>query len=99
MSNKEDFEIAFCWFDEEQWKLLAEIDPNGVDDSYEEWRKIASSAFSEIQASGKNVRKVSIKISKLKEWCNKKGIEPNSHARAEYASVLARGSGAKNKAS
>ena len=69
---------------------MAEIDPDGVDDSYEEWRKSASSAFSEIQASGKKVRKVLIKISKLQEWCDEKGIEPGSNARAEYASMLAR---------
>ncbi|MGB5438678.1 MAG: hypothetical protein WBN57_11460 [Gammaproteobacteria bacterium] len=89
MSNEDELVFAFCWFDEEQWKLLAEIDPNGVDDSYDEWRKNASSAFSEIQASGKNVRKVSIKIPKLQEWCNEQGIEPNSSARAKYASMLA----------
>ena len=89
MTNEEELMFALCWFDEEQWKLMAEIDPDGVDDSYDEWRKSASSAFSEIQARGKNVRKISIKISKLQEWCNEKGIEPNSTARAEYASMLA----------
>jgi len=62
---------------------------DGVDDTYEEWRKNANSAFSEIQASGKKVRKVLIKISKLQEWCSEKGLEPNSKARAEYASTLA----------
>ena len=89
MSNEEEYEFVFCWFDEEQWKLLAEIDPDGVDDSYEEWRKSASSAISEIQASGKKVRKVLIKTSKLQEWCNEKGLDPNSKARAKYASILA----------
>jgi len=29
MSNEEEFEFALCWFDEEQWKLLAEIDRRG----------------------------------------------------------------------
>ena len=96
MSNENELVFAFCWLDEEQWKLLAEIDPNGVDDSYNEWRNNASSAFSEIQSSGKNVRKVLIKISKLQEWCKEKGIEPNSSARAEYVSMLAnRDNGAK----
>ena len=96
MSNEEEYVFAFCWFDKEQWKLLAEIDPDGVDDSYEEWRKNASSAFSEIQASGKKVRKVLINISKLQKWCNEKGLEPNSKSRAKYAAMLAnRESGAK----
>ncbi|MGB5540627.1 MAG: hypothetical protein WBO37_11095 [Gammaproteobacteria bacterium] len=89
MNNEEEYEFAFCWLDEEQWKLLAELDPDGVDDSYEAWRKNASRALSGIQASGKKVRKVSIKISRLQEWCNKKGLEPNSKARAEYVSMLA----------
>ena len=63
MNNEEEIEIALCWFDEEQWSLLSEIDPNGVDSSYEEWRRNASKAFSEFMASGQKVRKVSIKIS------------------------------------
>jgi hypothetical protein len=54
MSNEQDVVIAFCWFDGEQWKLFAEIDPNGVDDSYEEWRKMLVALF---QKSGQAVKR------------------------------------------
>lgn len=89
MNTDDNPDIVFYWFDKYQWELLAKLDPNGVDDSYEEWRKNASKAFSSIEATGQSVRKVSIKVSELQIWCNKKGIEPNSESRAEFAAMLA----------
>ena len=92
-----DIEIAMCWFDEDQWKLLAELDPDGTDGSYEEWRREATRAFDTIRSQGHKVRRVSIRISELSVWCKEKGVEPNSSSRAEYAAFLlqSRGESAK----
>ncbi len=90
MNNINDIEFAFCWFDKEQWQLLAKIDPDGVDDSYEEWRKNTNSAITEFEASGQKVIKVSIKTSELQKWCQETGVEPNSKSRSEFAARLAR---------
>lgn len=83
-----DVEIAMCWFDEDQWKLLAELDPDGTDESYEQWRREATKAVDRIRAEGQKVRKVAIRISDFSAWCKEEGAEPNSSARAEYAAFL-----------
>ncbi len=89
MNSDNNIEIAFCWFDKEQWELLAKLDPEGVDDSYEEWRKNANEAISHIVASGQKVRKVSIKTIEFQKWCQKNGLKPNSSARSEFVAMLA----------
>ena len=87
----EDSEIIFtiCWFDEEQWNLIAKLDPNGVDDSYSQWRKNANKAFSDFQSQGKNVKKVLVKSSELVKWCKERSIDINSRSRSEYAAFIA----------
>ena len=85
-----DVEIGMCWFDEEQWKLLAELDPDGTDDSYEEWRREATKAVDNIRSQGHKVTKVAIRTHEFSAWCKEKALEPNSSARAEYASLLLR---------
>lgn len=88
MSDKESIEIAFSWFDEEQWNLLKALHPEGLDDTYEIWRKNANNAFTELESNGHTVRKIAINVFKLKSWCNENGKKPNGKARAEYASYL-----------
>ena len=90
MNNSNDIEFAFCWFDKEQWQLLAEIDQGGVDDTYEEWRNNANDAISKIEKNGQKAIKVSIKVSELQRWCQEKGVKPNSKSRSEYVAILAR---------
>ena len=82
--------FAFCWFDEEQWNLLAKVDPGGVDESYSQWRKNANKAFTELNEKGLKVQKLSIKISELLKWCQERNVEPNSKSRSEYAAFIAR---------
>jgi len=72
MDTDNDIQFSLCWFDKEQWELLAKIDPDGVDDSYEEWRKNANEAISNFSANGQNLVKVSIKVAELQEWCKTK---------------------------
>ena len=82
---------SFAWFQPEEWQCLKETvdDPNTLDDTYQEWRHNAENAISELRANGEQVKKISIKISKLVSWCESKGIKPDSKARTEYAAFLA----------
>jgi len=90
MINTEDvIGLVICWYDKEQWELLAQLDPDGVDDTYEEWRNNAIRAISEIQSNGQKVVKISIKISEFQNWCKDQGIVPDGGARAEFAAMLA----------
>ena len=90
MHTKDKTVLAFCWFDKEQWELLAKIDPDGVDDSYEEWRKSANNAISNLTANGLEVTKISVKIAELQKWCQENDCEPNSSSRSEYAALITR---------
>lgn len=87
----EDNENIFtiCWFDEEQWDLIARLDPNGVDDSYSQWRKNANKAFTGLKDKGLSVNKVLVNTGELVKWCHERNITPNSKARSEYAAFLA----------
>jgi hypothetical protein len=82
MNHHGNVKIGMCWFDEVQWKLLKELDPEGTDDSYTEWRKQANKAFSELRASGQDIVKVSIRIEELLAWCEENDCEPVSSSRA-----------------
>lgn len=89
MNDEYDSLISFCWFDEEQWNLLAAVDPAGVDESYSQWRKNANKAISELRQNGIKAQKISIKVSELLHWCQEQEIEPNSKSRSEYAAFIA----------
>ena len=89
MINDDDTIITFCWFDEEQWNLLAKVDPDGVGESYSQWRKNANKAYTELKEKGLRIQKLSIKIPELLKWCQKRGVEPNSKSRSEYAAFIA----------
>jgi len=93
MNNDNEIKFAFCWFDKEQWELLAKIDPDGVDDSYEQWRKNAVKSILELESRGLSVTKVLIRISELQKWCEEKNVEPNSRSRSEFAAKLAQARG------
>jgi hypothetical protein len=82
-------EVAICWYDKGQWELLAELDPDNVDDdTYQEWRKGANKAINGLQSQGQKVVKIAITISEFVNWCKEQGIEPDRSARAEYAAML-----------
>lgn len=89
MIEDDDTIITLCWFDEEQWNLLAKEDPDGVDESYSQWRANANKAFAELKKNGLKVQKISIKISELLKWCQERGVAPNSKSRSEYVALIA----------
>ncbi len=49
--------MAMCWFQKSEWLALKEIDPESMDDSYEEWLKNANGAISDLRADGAQVKK------------------------------------------
>ncbi len=85
MHHHEQPILGMCWFDEDQWNRLKKLDPDGTDETYDEWRKSANKAFSELRAAGQNIVKVSIKVDELLVWCEDNNCEPISSSRSEYA--------------
>jgi hypothetical protein len=90
MNQSEQIQVGMCWFDEEQWQLLRKLDPEGTDNTYEEWRKQANEAFSELRAAGQNIVKVSVNVDELLAWCKENGRDPVSSSRSEYAAFKLR---------
>ena len=90
MNEDNETIYTISWFDEEQWELLAKLDPNGVDDTYSHWRKNANKAFSELKENGLKVQKVLVTTSELEKWCQERNVGPNSKSRSEYAAFLAK---------
>lgn len=84
--TEQDVIYSFAWFQPEEWQLLKEAvdDPSTLDDTYEEWRKNAESTIGKIRANGHRVKKVSIKISELLDWCESNGVKPDGKARSEF---------------
>jgi len=61
-----------------------ELDPEGTDNTDEEWRKQANAAFSELRANGQNIVKVSVQIDDMMAWCNENGSDPVSSSWPEF---------------
>ena len=89
--SEQQIVYSFAWFQPEEWQKLKETveDPETLDDTYQEWRHNAETVIKELRTDGQQVKKISIKISKLLDWCESKGLKPNSKARSEYAAFLA----------
>lgn len=97
MDHDDEMKFGMCWFDEEQWNRLKVLDPDGTDDTYEEWRKNANEAFSELRDSGQNIVKVAIKIDEFLAWCEENNCKPVGSSRSEYAAFKLRQIHERNK--
>lgn len=87
MKSDENIGIAFCWYEPSEWEILKRTaaDSETLNDTYEEWQSNANSAIGEIEAQGKQIKKISIKMNALESWCRDNGYINNSKARSEYA--------------
>lgn len=77
--------LAMCWYNEEQWNILKQLEPDALDDSFETWRKNANRALQEMTQAGHNIKKVSVKIDVFLRWCEERGVESNAESRSAYA--------------
>ena len=69
MTDEEEMQIGFCWYQPDQWEQLRDVvpDPESLDDTYDEWKKSAIESIDELRAEGLNVKKVSVNIDDLVE--------------------------------
>jgi len=80
--------VGIAWFQPESWERLKVIadDRADLDDSYDEWKKNANTAISDIRATGKVVKRVNVDIDELLRWCQTQNKPVNSAARAHFVS-------------
>ena len=74
MNDEEKTQIAFCWYQPEQWKLLKEVVPESLDDTYEEWKKDATESINSFRQEGLIIKKVSIDTKELLHGALKRGL-------------------------
>ena len=88
----EIIEIAFCWYEQDEWEILkrSAADKEILDDTYEEWKSNANDAIKEVRAEGHHIQKINVKIDRLEAWCCEQGVENTSKSRTEYAAHEAR---------
>lgn len=85
MNDESAVQIAFCWFQENEREVLKKIDPDSMDNSYDEWLKSANEAIHSLQTQGSVVKKVTIRVSDLIAWCDKRNLKLDSQSRSKYA--------------
>ena len=87
MKKDANVNIGVCWYKEEQWERLKEIvaDTESLEDTYQQWRKDAEKALSQLRANGLNVKKVSVDTEEMLIWANEHGRSLDGEARSEYA--------------
>ncbi|MAD73210.1 MAG: hypothetical protein CML20_00120 [Rheinheimera sp.] len=80
--------IGIAWFQPDSWKRLKRIadDRADLDDSYDEWKKNANAALTDIRATGKIVKRVNVDIDELLSWCKAESKPVNSASRAQFVS-------------
>ncbi len=82
---------ALVWYKEEDWETLLEMftDSDKLPQDYQQWLRLAEAKKAEIEALGCKVLKVYIDPVNFKGWCDSKGFEMNSEARAQLAIEVA----------
>ena len=81
--------VGVAWYRKEQWPRLLEIadDREKLEDTYEDWVKIAEKTMGEMEALGLSLAKVDIDVEELLAWCQKRKIPVNGSARARFTSA------------
>jgi hypothetical protein len=85
--SKNRMVVGFAWYRPEQWQRVRDIsaDADALEDSYEEWLRLAEEKRRELQSGGLHVERVDIDSEQLILWCNERGLEVNAQTRSRYA--------------
>ena len=86
----ETAQLGLAWYSREAWERLREIadDRDKLDDTYEDWQQQALTMIHDLEAVGRQIRKVPIDIEALVAWCRERKCRIDMAARAEYVSYL-----------
>jgi len=90
--SKQELVVGFAWYRPAQWQRVRDIstDADDLEDTYEEWLRLAEAKFAELKAGGLRVEKVDVDSERLILWCNERGLEMNAQARSRYAAEALR---------
>ena len=92
--SKQELVVGFAWYRPAQGQRVRDIssDADALEDTYEEWLRLAEQKLTELKAGGLRVEKVDVDSEQLILWCNERGLEMNAQARSRYAAEKLRDS-------
>jgi hypothetical protein len=75
-----------AWYRPEQWPRLLElsVDQDNLEDTFEEWLRIAEKTFADLKKLGLNIVKVDVDVEELANWCAAEGFPLDSSARSRF---------------
>jgi len=81
--------VDVAWYRKDQWSRLLEIagDREKLEDSYEDWVKIAEKTMREMEVLGLSLVNGDVDVEELLMWCQKRKIPVNGAARARFTSA------------
>jgi hypothetical protein len=85
---------GIAWFRANQWQLLRSLatDAEDLEETHEEWVKIAEKTIDDLARRGVLAQKVDVDVNELQAWCSAQNRPLDSSARAAYAAAHLRGS-------
>jgi len=78
--------VGVAWYRSEQWSRLRDTaaDPDALEDTHEEWRKLARKMVLDMAGRGIQAERVEIDVDELTAWCRERKRAPDASARAEF---------------
>lgn len=67
----------------------ASVDGELLSPTYAEWLERANKGLDELRAGGRTAFKVEVRAQEFLTWCRARSLNVDSHARTEYASLMA----------
>jgi hypothetical protein len=89
MARKPEVVAGIAWFRANQWQLLRSLatDAEDLEETHEEWVKIAEKTIEDLARQGVLAQKVDVDVNELLAWCSAQNRPLDSSARAAYAAA------------
>jgi len=89
MARKSEVVAGIAWFRANQWQLLRSLatDAEDLEETHEEWVKIAERTIEDLARQGVFAQKVDVDVNELQAWCSAQNRPLDSSARAAYAAA------------
>lgn len=84
--------VGAAFYREDQWDRLVElsIDSEKLSENYQSWKETFEKTTRLLRDRGIKINSVQVDVEELNDWCQKRNIDLNGEARAQYAAELAR---------
>jgi hypothetical protein len=89
MARKPEVVAGIAWFRANQWQLLRSLatDAEDLEETHEEWVKIAEKTIEDLAREGVFAQKVDVDVNEVQAWCSAQNRPLDSSARAAYAAA------------